>query len=316
MPRRRPRVVAVGDAIVDLVTPPMARFPAGDHQAEVARFDPLPGGNATNFALQAASLGATTTFLGAVGCDPNAEVLRRAYVRHGVRAILRRDPRRPTGTTVSLTWSGGGRTLITAPGANVGLRLRDVPIPVLRRADHLHRAGFWWTSGLVGRPTASILARARQFGATTSLDVSTDPRGWPASRVTAVRACLPHVDTFFGNETEVCALAGLRSPRQAARRLCALGAREVVLHQGAEGSTWVTTSDVLQSPGFDVSVDNPTGCGDVFNAAYVFSRSIGKPAAESLRFANATAALHLRDRQRPYPTLPVVRHFLRGFAHP
>src|SRR6059036_1155327 len=123
MASRSPRVVAVGDGIVDLVTPPMADFAPGDVQAEVPRFDPLPGGNATNFALQMASLGASTTFIGAVGSDSNARLLRDRYRQYGVRARLCVDPRRPTGSTMALTWSTeagarhgpGGERAIEAP---------------------------------------------------------------------------------------------------------------------------------------------------------------------------------------------------------
>src|SRR2546430_11060335 len=105
MARPQPRVVAIGDAIVDLVTPPMPPVPAADFQGEVSRFDRIPGGNATNFALQMASLGARTTFIGCVGADREAAFLRHAYRRGRVRAILRVDRRRPTGATVALTWS-------------------------------------------------------------------------------------------------------------------------------------------------------------------------------------------------------------------
>src|SRR6266567_4339360 len=97
MARRQPRVVAVGDAIVDLITPPLPPIPPGDFQGHVPGVDALPGGNATNFALAIASLGARTSFVGAIGADPNGAVLRDAYRRHGVRAVLRVDPRRRTG---------------------------------------------------------------------------------------------------------------------------------------------------------------------------------------------------------------------------
>jgi len=311
MVRRQPRVVAVGDGIVDLVTPPMEDFTAGDFQAEVPRFDRLPGGNATNFALQIASLGAATTFIGAVGLDSNARLLRRRYQEYGVRARLLVDSHRPTGATMALTWATGRRTLVTNPGANARLRLRDLHAKMIRGAQHVHRAGFWWTSALVGKPTATLLARARRIGATTSLDVSTDPKGWPKTRIEAVRVCLPHVDVFFGNETEVCAVARDRSPIRAGERLRSLGAAEVVIHQGEEGSTAVTPSGTVASPAFEVAIDNPTGCGDVFNAAYVYAKLTGVPVKESLRFANASAALHLRNRRRPYPNLADVRRFLR-----
>src|SRR2546428_7880888 len=126
MASRAPRVVAIGDGIVDLVTPPMEDFAPGDVQAEVPRFDPLPGGNATNFALQMSSLGASTTFIGAVGSDSNAKLLRDRYRQYGVRARLCVDTRRPTGSTMALTWSTGRRAPVTDPGGNARPRLLQV----------------------------------------------------------------------------------------------------------------------------------------------------------------------------------------------
>src|SRR3989475_7264489 len=178
MGSRPSRVVGIGDGIVGLVTLPMEDFARGDVQAAVPRFDPLPGGNATTFALQMSSLGASTTFIGAVGSDSNAKLLRDRYRQYGVRARLCVDTRRPTGSTMALTWSTGRRALVTDPGANARLRLRDVPVQAIRGAHHVHRSGVWWTSGLVGKPTATLLARARRLVATTSLDVSSGPRGW------------------------------------------------------------------------------------------------------------------------------------------
>src|SRR2546425_566529 len=224
MASRSPRVVAVGDGIVDLVTPPMADFAAGGFPNPGPRFVPLPGGDRANISLPMA--------------------------------------------------------------------------------------------GLVGNPTATLLARARRLGATTSLDVSTDPQGWPEERIEAVRICLPHVDVFFGNETEVAAVGGEHSPIQAGKRLRSFGAAEVVIHQGDRGATAITSSGVVPSAAFDVAIDNPTGCGDVFNAAYAYAKLTQPSVKEWLRFANAAAALHLRNRRRPYPTLPEIRRFLRGFAAP
>src|SRR5256886_16974370 len=134
MASRPPRVVAIGDGIVDLVTPPMEDFAPGDVQAEVPRFDPLPGGNATNFALQMSSLGASTTFIGAVGADSNAKLLRDQDRQYGVRARLCVDPSRPTGSTMALTRSTARRGLLTHPGADARLRRRDLPRHPLPRA--------------------------------------------------------------------------------------------------------------------------------------------------------------------------------------
>ena len=309
--RGKARVLAIGDAIVDIVSPPLPRLATGDAQLQVSGMAVLPGGNATNFALASAALGTPTSLVACVGTDAFADILRAAYRAGRVQAAVRADPKRPTGSTMALTWSSGRRTLITSLGANAGLRERDVPATALRRAGHVHRAGFWWATGLMGAPTARILAKARRAGATTSLDISTDPEGWRPDRVRHVRSVLRHVDTFFVNEEEARAVGHAADPVAAALKIANLGPREVVLHLGARGSARVADGAVFRSPAYRVPVDNPTGCGDVFNAGYVFATRAGAPPEEALDFGNALAALHLADRARPYPTLRELRAFLR-----
>jgi sugar/nucleoside kinase (ribokinase family) len=311
MPRKALRVVAIGDAFVDIVSPPLEELPPGDVQGEVSGFAFLPGGNATNFALQMATLGVPTSLVASVGKDAFADLLRRAYRAQGVKARLRVDPKQATGTTVALTWSDGQRALLTALAANATLKEHDIPASLLSSASHVHRAGFWWATGLVGASTARILKRAHRAGASTSMDISTDPRGWSRARVEAARSCLPHVDTFFGNEVEICAVAGVRNPFHAAERLLEQGAKEVVFHQGSQGATWFREGQRASMPAFRVPIDNPTGCGDVFNAGYIFAKLSGATPDEALGLGNACAALHLRDRRVPYPDLRRLNRFLR-----
>ncbi len=312
MPRTAPRVLAIGDAIVDIVTPPLEGLPPGDVQAQVPGFAYLPGGNATNFALQMGALGVRTRLVAAVGRDAFADDLRAAYRKARVEARLRTDPKRRTGTTVALTWADGRRALLTALGANAALREADVPLTWISAATHVHRAGFWWATGLQGPPTVRLLRRAHKAGASTSMDISTDPDGWTRPHVEAVRSCLPHVDTFFGNDVEVCAIAGVRDPMAAAERLLDLGVTEVVLHQAGAGATWFRAGQRATLPAFRVSIDNPTGCGDIFNAGYIFAKLTGGKTEDALGMGNALAALHLADRSAPYPDLRRLRAFLRG----
>lgn len=312
MARKAPRVLAVGDAIVDIVSPPLEGLPPGDVQTEVPGFTYLPGGNATNFALQMAALGMRTSLVAAVGHDAFADLLRAAFRKRRVDARLKVDSKRPTGTTVALTWSDGRRALLTALGANAALRETHISQASIAAATHVHRAGYWWATGLQGEPTVRLLRKARRAGATTSLDISTDPQGWPRPRVDAVRSCLPHVDTFFGNEVEVCAIAGTRDPGAAAERLLEHGVGEVVLHQGEAGATWFREGQRASLPAFRVAVDNPTGCGDIFNAGYIFAKLTGGTTEDALGMGNALAALHLADRAVPYPDLRRLRAFVRG----
>ena len=303
MARARFDAVAVGDAILDIVNPPLHPAGAGDRQSRVERFQYLPGGNATNFALAFASLGGRTGFVGSLGRDWGSTLLRNAYRAGRVVARLRTSSESGTGTTMAVTFSDGTRHLITAPGANAELRLAHVPASWIAGTRHLHRAGYWWASGLIGAPTVRLLSKARAAGATTSLDLSTDPEGWPRPRREAALSALPSVDIFFGNAEEVTRLAGQSSLPQAAKVLLKKGVGEVVVHGGRRGATIFTATGATSAPGFPVSAMNPTGCGDVFNAAYVRASLAGRAPQARLRFANAAAAWHLENPSKPYPSL-------------
>ena len=301
MARPRFDAVAVGDAILDIVNPPLAHGPAGDRQSRVERFRYLPGGNATNFALAFAALGGRAGLVASLGRDWAGDVLRTAFRTGRVRTRLRTSTGHGTGTTVAVTFADGTRHLITAAGANQDLRLGDVPASWIAGTRHLHRAGYWWASGLIGRPTLRLLAEARNAGATTSLDLSTDPEGWPRARRDAALSVLPNVDVFFGNAEEVTRLAGRSSLGDATRVLLDRGVGEVVVHEGRRGASLFTEAGNVSSRGFRVEAVNPTGCGDVFNAAYVRASLAGVAPGQRLRFANAAAAWHLENVTRPYP---------------
>ena len=306
MPATRFDALAVGDAILDIVTPPVPPG-LGDRQSHVERFAHVPGGNATNFALAFRALGGRTGLVACVGRDWAGDILRRAYRSAGISTRLHISPAKPSGMTVALTFTDGTRHLVTSLGANADLRPSDVPVPWIRAARHVHRAGYWWATRLLGPPSKKLLQRAHTAGATTSLDVSTDPMGWPQHRRDAVLAVLPHADVFFGNEEEITRVAGRSPVEDAAETLLSMGAKEVVVHQGGLGATAFTRTGVQSARANPVSPVNPTGCGDVFNAAYIRAMLEGADLARRLRFANAAAAWHLETLSRPYPTMRYLR---------
>ena len=304
-------VLAVGDAILDLVTPPLPPGPPGDRQSHVGGFSFLPGGNATNFALAFAALGGRARFVGCVGRDWAGDRLREAYRRSRVDARLRTSTSKATGMTIAVTSVDASRHLITALGANADLRLAHVPASWIAGARNVHRAGYWWATGMIGAPTARLLARAQKGGATTSFDVATDPSGWTASNREGVLAALPHVDVFFGTEEEIEGVAGAATLEAAVDEFLRSGVREVVVHQGARGSSLFARDGTASARAYPVAVANPTGCGDVFNAAYTLASLTDASWRSRLEFANAAAAWHLERVDKPYPTAQDVRERFR-----
>src|SRR2546427_9890675 len=158
--------------------------------------------------------------------------------------------------------------MITYNGTNLAFSPADVPAKALD-ARHVHRSGYWWTPRLQGKPTRDLLRKAQDRGVETSLDVSTDPEGWPDSRRAKVLAVLPEVSIFFGNEEEVCGVFGVRSLGSAAKEALRLGVEILAVHQGANGCVGAAKGEHHRTPAFSVVPRNPTGSGDSVNAGFV-----------------------------------------------
>ena len=298
-------VVAVGDMCVDLLTPPLEGFSFGDRQLWVPALPMVPGGNAANFALGASALGLRAGLAACLGGDPISAFLRNELRRARISSFVAVRRGLEAGRTVSLAHADGTRQMITFNGSNLALAPSDVPTKTLD-ARHVHRAGYWWTPKLQGKPTRDMLRRARDRGAETSLDVSTDPLGWPDPRRAKVLAVLPEVTIFFGNEAEVRGVFGTRSLAVAAKEAFALGVEVLAVHRGGKGCAVLVRGGRIDAPAFRVVPRNPTGAGDLFNAGFVYGRLRGWDLGRCARFANAVAALHVERPDVPYPRYPAV----------
>ena len=303
-------VVAVGDIGVDFLTPPLERRASGDRQLWVPALPMVPGGNAANFALGAAGLGLRVGLAACLGLDSVSAFLRNELHRARIASFVRTRPAFETGRTLSLAHADGTRQMITYNGSNLAFSPSDIPARALD-ARHVHRAGYWWTPKLQGRPTRDLLRRARDRGAESSLDVSTDPEGWPDRRRAKVLAVLPEVSIFFGNEAEVRGVFGTQSLVIAAKEAFALGVEVLAVHRGAKGCAVLVRGGRIDAPAFRVVPRNPTGAGDLFNAGFVYGRLRGWDLGRCARFANAVAAAHVERPEAPYPRYSAV---LRRFS--
>ncbi|HEY3523408.1 MAG TPA: carbohydrate kinase family protein, partial [Candidatus Limnocylindrales bacterium] len=115
-------------------------------------------------------------------------------------------------------------------------------------------------------------------------------------------ASLDHVTALVLNDREARALTGTGDRDEAARRLAALGTT-VVVTCGAAGAT-ATEPDghVARAAAVAVEVEDTTGAGDLFTAAWVRADLTGEPLDERLAFATRYASMSLAaaslDRQK------------------
>ncbi|MER6412371.1 carbohydrate kinase family protein [Streptomyces humidus] len=242
-------------------------------------------GTAGGTALVAARLGAGVRSIGAIGDDVFADTLLTLLAREGVdvSGLVRKAGHR-TSASVLPVRPNGDRPAWHCIGANAAFGLADVSGELLRDLTHLHLGG---PEFLGGDAAASLLARARSSGATTSVDVLApgDP-----GMLEWIAAALPHTDYLLPNHEQVLGFTGADDVVTGARALVGAGAGCVAVTRGARGAVVVTADEVVEVPAYAVKVVDTTGCGDAFSAGFLRARSLGLGLREAAELGCATSA--------------------------
>ena len=277
------KVAAVGVHVLDTHVIGIESIPDGSDGQLVETIRMSPAGTAGGTAVVLARLGAEVSSYGAVGTDPIADVLLALLTAEGVDvAGLVRKPDHQTSSSVIPVRPNGDRPAWHCIGANGAFTLDD--LPALDGFDLVHLGG---PEFLGGEAAGELLAKAREKGATTSLDIlapgDPDMLAWVAD-------ALPHTDYLLPNDEQVLGFTGASSLEEGARLLVERGAGCVAVTQGAKGALVVTADEVIEVPAFDIEVVDTTGCGDAFSAGFLRGISLGGDLAAAARLGCATAA--------------------------
>lgn len=271
-----------GTVFMDVIFTGLKGTPAPGTEILTSGLGSAPGGIA-NLAVALSRLGLKVGLAAAFGDDMFGSYLWRTLAeQEGVDLSESRQlPGWPTPVTVSLS-DGSDRSMITysePPPLDPAKLVTSVP-PV--RACFSH----------IGSPPPQWVREARASGAIVFADVGWDPSGaWSPSVLDRLGA----VDVFVPNAIEAMSYTRTSSPEAA---LAALGGRApvCVVKAGPNGALGIDsrTGEQASAPALPVTVLDPTGAGDVFNAGFIFGTLAGWPLAQRLRFANLCAGLSVR----------------------
>jgi sugar/nucleoside kinase (ribokinase family) len=282
-------VVTLGAHVLDILGRYVTHIPEGQGSVLLDEIRLAPAGSAAGTAVGLAKLGLQVATVGAVGDDALGDVLIRALNGFGVDTnhVVRKHGVQTSASILPIR-PNGDRPALHALGANAVYSIDDVPWPLIERAAHLHLGGSDSMRGLGRDGAAQILRRARDGGATTSMDILSE--GSP-KLLTILKPCLPFVDWFMPNADQACKLTDSQTPEDAAMRLLELGVRGVVLTLGADGSLLTTAGERVHLAAHDIKVVDTSGCGDAYCAGFIRALRLGWPPAECMKLGNAAAAL-------------------------
>ncbi|MCM3778277.1 carbohydrate kinase family protein [Microbacterium hydrocarbonoxydans] len=293
------RLLVIGELCVDLIIETGDEIRFGQHEQIVPRTTLTMGSSSAITACGAAALGIDTRLISVRGDDTfgrflDEELRRRAVDTSGVRI----DGSLPTGASTHLTRPDGDRAILTSMGSIGTVRAADVTTADLTDASHLHIGSYFLQHALQDNAPA-MFAAARAAGVRTSLDGNFDPaERWDSG----IRALLPHVDAFFGNEEELTGIAGVAGMDDAVRELLGIMPRGavVVAKLGADGAYAARLSDGevervrVAVPPLDGELVDTVGAGDTLAAGFIAGMLHGMPVEDSLRLAVACGTASTR----------------------
>jgi sugar/nucleoside kinase (ribokinase family) len=239
-------------------------------------------------ASAAAAQGLRVGLCGVIGDDAVGAMTVELLDAQGVdvSGVVRRAGR-TTGMSIVLTRSDGDRAVLTYPGTMSELRAADLDDASLAAARHVHVSSFFLQTGL--QPDlATILATARDNGASTSIDPNWDPH----EQWTPLLDVLPDVDVLLPNAAECDAIAAAARPGGAAdsaRVLHEFGPM-VVVKRGAEGAELMTDAGRWRVAIEPVVPVDTTGAGDNFDAGFLAGLLDGAAPEQALARAVATGS--------------------------
>ena len=295
--KRGPRVLVVGDLVVDVVLAPSADLISGTDVA--GRVMLRQGGSAATTARWLARGGAVVGLVASVGRDAAGRALIRTIRDDGVTPLVARIAGRQTGRVGVFVARGGERSFVQDRGAALWLtpeHLRErwfapaelVHIPVYSLLDH--------PLGEAGKRAAEL---AHAAGALVTVDLSSSGPLLALGRAGAidvVRGARP--DLLFAAGSEAGALA---DSDESLLEIAPI----VVLKRGPQGASLLYRDggaacrvEVTAKP---VEATDTTGAGDAFDAGFILgwlaARRRGASVAVAIRrgaqAGNRLAARHL-----------------------
>ncbi len=276
-------IAIAGEINLDLILYGLPEQIPTEREVLASDFAITLGSSSAILAHNLAALGSRVGFATKVGDDSfGALAVGRLRERGVDMANVARGAK--SGVTLILP-HGPRRHILTYPGTISELCFEDLDLDYLASARHFHMSSLFLQRGLLPN-VPELFRRMKSAGLTTSLDTNDDPE----DRFDGILdETLPHVDILLPNEREAMKISHSDDLDTAILRL-AQRVETVVVKMGARGAIAIRGNQQFEAPGVTVTVIDPVGAGDSFDAGFLHQFLRGADLMTCLNYGNRCGA--------------------------
>lgn len=294
--------VALGLNAADhlIVVPHYPRF---NSKVELLSHTLAPGGQCATAMVTLARLGMRTSYIGKVGSDDLGRFQIHSLNSEGVACdgVMIEDGAESQIAFILIDEATGERTVIWHRDERLMIEANEVDNAAITSGRVLLLDGH--------NVTASITAAryAREAGIPTVLDIDNIYDGSDE--------LLPLIDFLISSTSFPLRMTQESDLQTALKKLTEMtGSRFVAATLGQDGVLAYYKKLFIHSPAFTVDCKDTTGAGDAFHGGFIYGLLADLSVEDTLRFANAVAALKCRaiGARTSLPTLEEVNKLLRA----
>jgi len=258
------------------------KIPGKDEEGYVINVEIHPGGSSANTIAGLATFGIETGFIGKVGSDEEGRMLVSDFVKRGVdvSGIIKADGR--SGVAMIFVDKNGDRAILVDPGVNDTIKIEEVNLEVVEKAEIIHMTSFICKNGLDSFKSQIEVAKKANA-------VSFDP-GLPYIErgLKDLKPFLKNTTIFLPNKREI-ELLFQSNYIEACSQALDMGVEVIAVKLGSEGCYVTDGKSEHYIKAFPSTPVDTTGAGDAFNAGFLYGWKKGKSLEECGKIGNYVA---------------------------
>lgn len=297
-----PEIVGIGASLLDTLMK-AERYPKEDTKCPAFETMMQGGGPVATALVAAKKLGARTAYIGNVGDDTFAEMIRNEFIQYGVNisCMHTREGEVSPHSFIILSGDSGSRTCVYNMGTLQDNGLISEDFEILSHAKILHIDGHYLKSAIQG---ASF---AKEHGIYVSYDAGGVYSG--------IEELIPYADILIPSEEFALKITGCSTVEDALKALqTKYNPRVLVITCGSRGGIFYENERISYYNSFNVRVVDSNGAGDTFHGAFLKAYLDGMNTKECCMFASAASAIKCTGfgARRFVPDYETVINFLRN----